>query len=56
MRTFQVPVWFNIQAKDQDEAWEMVDGLLGAEFTYDKLPDGCDWAVEEPIDVTAEDI
>jgi len=52
MRTFQVPVWFNVQAETQDEAWGEVMRLMTHE-----VPMPIDWSyvVEEPVDVTSEE-
>jgi hypothetical protein len=52
MKTFQVPVWFNVNAEDKDTAWEMIIAQMVAMGKYDQLPE---WVVEEPVDVTNEE-
>ena len=51
MKTFQVPVWFNVQAEDQEDAWEFVIQemvrLVGS--------NSAEWVVEEPVEIREED-
>lgn len=47
MKTFQVPVWFNVQAEDQEDAWRQV---------WEKISDmDGEWTVEEPVEIREED-
>ncbi len=47
MKTFQVPVWFNVQAETQEDAWREV---------WEKISDmDGDWIVEEPVEITEEE-
>ena len=48
MKTFQVPVWFNIQAETQDEAWERIMQMMQHRSEYD-------FVVEEPVEIPEED-
>jgi len=41
-RTYQVPVWFNIQAETQEEAWQIVNDMMGMHVDY---------VVEEPVEI-----
>jgi hypothetical protein len=41
-KTFQVPVWFNIQAENAEEAWEIVSNKMGMQVDY---------VVEEPVEI-----
>ena len=52
LKTFQVPVWFNVQAEDQEDAWRKIADLMD-----DKLFLGVhqDWTVEEPVEIRDED-
>ena len=51
MKTFQVPVWFNVQSETQDDAWEFVIQemvrLVGT--------NSAEWVVEEPIEIKEND-
>lgn len=49
MRTFQVSVWFNVQATDQLAAWEQVQNLV-----WKHMPDSvaCGDVVVHAVDVT----
>ena len=52
LKTFQVPVWFNVQAEDQEDAWRKIADLMD-----DKLFLGVhqDWTVEEPVEIRDDD-
>lgn len=45
-KTFQVPVWFNVQAETQQEAWEIVSEMMGMHVDY---------VVEEPVEIGEND-
>ena len=51
MKTFQVPVWFNVQSETQDDAWEFIIQemvrLVGT--------NSAEWVVEEPVEIREED-
>jgi hypothetical protein len=49
-KTFQVPVWFNIQAKDAETAERMVELSMQA-----FIPKGAQWVVEEALYIPSED-
>ena len=49
-KNFQVPVWFNIQAKDAATAERMVELSMKA-----FIPKGAQWVVEEAMHVPTED-
>jgi hypothetical protein len=49
-KTFQVPVWFNIQAKDAETAERMVELSMRA-----FIPKGAQWVVEEALYIPTED-
>ena len=49
-KTFQVPVWFNIQAKDAETAERMVELSMQA-----FIPKGAQWVVEEALYIPTED-
>jgi hypothetical protein len=46
--TYEVPVWFRIEAKNTDEAWWKVRQIMAEMETYDQLPDH---VVEEPVEL-----
>lgn len=46
MTTYQVPVWFNIQANTQEEAWSIAANAMMDAEKHDQLPE---YIVEEPI-------
>lgn len=49
MATYQVPVWFNIEARDQEVAWMYVCEALAAADRHDTdLSGTMEWVVEEP--------
>lgn len=51
MKTFQVPVWFNVQAETQEDAWEFVIQemvrLVGS--------NSAEWVVDEPVEIKDEE-
>jgi len=52
MKTFQVPVWFNVTADNHDEAWEIVIAEMNK---LNPITDvAWEWVVEEPVE-TSED-
>jgi hypothetical protein len=51
MKTFQVPVWFNVSAEDMSEAWAMIIAHMTAMGKHDQLPE---WCVEEPVEISEE--
>lgn len=49
MATYQVPVWFNVEARDQEVAWMYVQEALAAADRHDTdLSGTMEWVVEEP--------
>lgn len=52
MNTFQVPVWFNITAVDQEDAWQKINKLMYDLERDDQLPD---YVVEEPVEISEND-
>lgn len=49
MATYQVPVWFNVEARDQEVAWMYVCEALAAADRHDSdLSGTMEWVVEEP--------
>lgn len=49
MATYQVPVWFNVEARDQEVAWMYVGEALAAADRHDSdLSGTMEWVVEEP--------
>lgn len=51
MATFQVPVWFNIEAKDSEDALRGITDIMNqcrAKIYMDE-PRIDNWAVEEPV-------
>lgn len=48
MNTYEVPVWFTINAKDQHAAWAKIIVLLDNIEKLDQLPE---YNVEEPVEV-----
>jgi hypothetical protein len=51
MKTFQVPVWFNIQAETQEEAWQQVQTQL---THYTPMPSHWEYVVEEPVEISED--
>jgi len=48
MKTFQVPVWFNVQAEDQEQAWERIMQMMQHRSEYD-------FVVNEPVEINDEE-
>jgi hypothetical protein len=53
MKTFQVPVWFNIQAETQEEAWQQVQTQL---THYTPMPSQWEYVVEEPVEIVEDSV
>lgn len=47
-KTFQVPVWFNVQAETQEEAWMIIANMTVNPLTLKAW----DFTVEEPVEIT----
>ena len=54
MKTFQVPVWFNVQAEDQEHAWQKIERLMNYNLPAQQHM-LTDWVVEEPVEISEED-
>jgi hypothetical protein len=52
MKTFQVPVWFNVSAEDMSAAWEMIIAQMTTMGKREQLPE---WFVDEPVEISEED-
>lgn len=53
MKTFQVPVWFNITAENQEIAWQKIQRLMEDFLPVDLYNHKIDdFVVEEPVDVS----
>lgn len=48
MKTFKVPVWFSLRAKDKETAWEIIIAQLTTLGQYDQLPE---YIVDQPVQV-----
>ena len=57
MATFQVPVWFNIEADDHIDAGEsIITALNQASLIIEETePRIRDWVVEEPVHIHTEE-
>lgn len=51
MATFQVPVWFNVEAENAEAAWLKVRQALVNAEKAEQLPD---YIVEEPVEIKEE--
>lgn len=51
MKTFQVPVWFNVQAETQEGAWQLIANMIYEQEKNDQLPE---YTVEEPVEIEEE--
>lgn len=54
MKNFEVPVWFDVEAHSQDEAWEKINNVLQAQLENDGS--WFSYFVEEPVEYDAENI
>ena len=56
MATFQVPVWFNIEAKDAEDAVESIFAVMKSVSTaHPAWLRIDDWVVEEPVHIHTEE-
>ncbi len=52
MKNFEVPVYFDVEATSQDEAWEKINNVLQAQLENDGS--WFSYFVEEPIEYDPE--
>ena len=47
-KEYEVPVWFRITAKTQDEAWWKIRKIISDAESQEQLPD---YVVEDPVEL-----
>lgn len=56
MRTYQIPVWFTVQAETKEQSWYKLARLLEDYLPVDLYNHNVDeYVIEEPVDVTPDE-
>ena len=56
MKTFEVPVWFEVQAEDQEQAWQKIERMMNDNLPVDMYNQNVHgWLVNEPVEINEED-